>query len=228
MLFTDRGDAGRQLAQHLEHLRGADVTVLGLPRGGVPVAFEVAASLGAPLDVIVVRKLGVPFEPECAFGAIGEGGARVVDSTIWRTGLTEVEVATVEARARAELSRRVRLLRGGRPPAPLDGRTAVIVDDGIATGATARAACRVARLRGAARVVVAAPVGPQDTVASLRHDADEVICAHVPASLLAVGEWYADFTQTTDEDVRALLDKAALTRPGPAAGRHPGQPGDRA
>lgn len=209
MLFNDRADAGRQLAQRLEHLRGQDVVVLGLPRGGVPVAFEVAVSLRAPLDVIVVRKLGVPFEPEYAFGAIGEGGVRVIDPTIGRTGLTEVEVAAVEARERAELGRRVRLLRGGRPPVRLDGRTVVIVDDGIATGATARAACQVARARGAARVVVAVPVGPADAVTSLRRDADEVVCANIPGAFFAIGGWYADFTQTPDDKVRALLDKAA-------------------
>jgi putative phosphoribosyl transferase len=209
MLFSDRGDAGRQLAQHLEHLRGEDVVVLGLPRGGVPVAFEVAMSLAAPLDVIVVRKLGVPFEPEYAFGAIGEGGARVVDATIWRTWLTEVEVAAVEARERAELDRRVHLLRGDRPPVPLGGRTVVIVDDGIATGATARAACQVARARGAARVVVAVPVGSLDAVTSLRHDADEVACANIPGSFFAIGQWYADFGQTPEEEVRVLLGRAA-------------------
>jgi len=211
MLFTDRTDAGRQLARRLRYLRGDDPVVLGLPRGGVLVAFEVAISLRAPLDVIVVRKLGVPFEPEYAFGAIGEGGARVIDAVIWRTWLTEVEVAAVEARERAELDRLVRLLRGGRPPVPLAGRTVVIVDDGIATGATARAACQVARARGAARVVVAAPVGPLDAVALLRRDADEVVCANIPRSFSAIGEWYADFTQTADDEVRALLEKAAAT-----------------
>lgn len=211
-LFTDRADAGRQLARSLEHLRGQDVVVLGLPRGGVPVAAEVAASLGVPLDVIVVRKLGVPFEPEYAFGAIGEDGARVVDATIWQSWLTEVEVAAVEARERAELGRQVRLLRGGRPPVPLKGRTAVIVDDGIATGATARAACQAARARGASRVVVAAPVGSLDAVAPLRQDADEVVCANVPGAFLAIGEWYTDFTQTTDDEVRALLGSGGPAR----------------
>ncbi len=218
MLFTDRGDAGRQLAQHLRYLQDESVTVLGLARGGVPVAFAVAASLGAPLDVIVVRKLGVPFEPECAFGAIGEDGARVIDATIWRTGLTEVEIAAVEARARAELSRQVRLLRGGRPPLGLRGRTAVIVDDGIATGATARAACQVARTRGAGRVVVAAPVGALDAVTSLRRGGVDVVCALPPvaAPSFAVSEWYTDFTQTTDDQVRALLRKATARPPGTA------------
>lgn len=216
MLFTDRGDAGRQLAQHLEYLRDQDTVVLGLPRGGVPVAFEVAASLGAPLDVIVVRKLGVPFEPEYAFGAVGEGGARVVDATIWRTWLTEVEAAAVEARERAELDHRVRRLRGDRPPTPLNGRTVVIVDDGIATGATARAACQVARARGATRVVVAVPVGSLDAVTSLQQDADDVVCAHLPDAFFAIGQWYADFTQVTDAEVRDLLDKAAVTTGAPS------------
>ncbi len=209
-MFADRVDAGRQLARRLRPLRGQNVVVLGLPRGGVPVAFEVAVSLRAPLDVIVVRKLGVPFDPEYAFGAIGEGGVRVVDRRAAApTGLTEAEMAKVEARERVELDRRVRQLRGGRPPVPLGGRTVVIVDDGIATGSTARAACRVARARGAGRVVLAVPVCPAEAVASLLRDADDVVCVDTPGSFFAIGAWYADFTQTSDEQVRALLEAAA-------------------
>ncbi len=218
MLFTDRADAGRRLARRLRHLGGRGVVVLGLPRGGVPVAFEVAEELQAPLDVIVVRKLGVPFQPEYAFGAIGEGGVRVIDEHVTQqTGLTGAEIAAVEGRERAELDRRVGRLRGGRPPVPLAGRTVVIVDDGIATGATARAACQVARARGAGRVVLAVPVGPAESVESLEQVADEVVCASTPAGFFAIGEWYADFAQATDQQVTVLLNKAA-TGTGHAAG----------
>jgi putative phosphoribosyl transferase len=148
MLFIDRADAGRHLAQRLRHLCGADVGVLGLLGGGVPVAFEVAEELRAPPDVIVVRKLSVPFQPEYGFGAIGEGGARIIDDYVVRlTGLTGPEIAAVEARERAQLDRRVSQLRGDRPPVPLAGRTVIVVDDGIATGSTARAACMVAGAR---------------------------------------------------------------------------------
>ncbi len=212
MLFLNRADAGRHLAQRLRHLRGTDVAVLGLPRGGVPVAFEVAEELRAPLDVIVVRKLGVPFQPEYAFGAIGEGGVRVIDDHVTRqTGLTGQEIAAVEARERAELDRRVRQLRGDRPPVPLVGRPVIVVDDGIATGSTTRAACWVARMRGASRVVLAVPVGSVEGVASLRRDADEVICLHTPARFCAIGEWYDDFSQVPDEEVTALLGKTVTS-----------------
>ena len=218
MFFVDRADAGRHLARRLRHLGGADVAVLGLPRGGVPVAFEVAGELHAPLDVIVVRKLGVPFQPEYGFGAIGEGGARVIDDYVVRqAGLTGTQIAEVEARERVLLDRRVRQLRGDNPPVPLTGRTAIIVDDGIATGSTARAACLVARARGASRVVLAAPVGPVEAAAALRRDADEVVCLHTPPRLFAIGEWYGDFCQVTDEEVTILLGKAAAWQAGPGS-----------
>jgi putative phosphoribosyl transferase len=214
MLFVDRGDAGRHLAQRLRHLRSAHVTVLGLPRGGVPVAFEVAEELRAPLDVIVVRKLGVPFQPEYGFGAIGEGGARILDDHVVRqTRLTAAQIAEVEARERAELDRWVSQLRGDTLPTPLADRTAIIVDDGIATGSTARAACLAARARGARRVILAVPVGSVEGTAALRRDADEVVCLHAPARLSAVGEWYGDFAQVTDEEVTILLSKAAVAGP---------------
>jgi len=210
MLFIDRADAGRHLAQRLRHLRGTDVVVLGLPRGGVPVAFEVAEELRAPLDVIVVRKLGVPFQPEYGFGAIGEGGARIIDDRVVRlTRLTGPEIAAVEARERVLLDRRIRRLRGDRTPIPLAGRTAIVVDDGIATGSTAQAACMVARAHGASRVILAVPVGSVEAAASLRRAADEVICLHTPARFFAIGEWYDDFSQVSDEEVTALLSKAA-------------------
>jgi putative phosphoribosyl transferase len=216
MPYVDRTDAGRHLAHRLRHLRGADVVVLGLPRGGVPVAFEVAEELHAPLDVIVVRKLGVPFQPEHGFGAIGEDGVRIVDDHVVRqTGLTGPQIAEVEARERVVLDRRVSQLRGDHPPAPLAARTAIIVDDGTATGSTARAAYLVAEARGARRVILAVPVGSVEGTAALRRDADEVVCLHTPARFSAIGEWYDDFSQVTDEEVAILLGKAvALAGPG--------------
>jgi putative phosphoribosyl transferase len=190
--------------------------VLGLPRGGVPVASEVAMDLHAPLDVIEVRKLGVPFQPEYGFGAIGEDGVRIVDDHVVRqTRLTGSQIAEVEARERVVLDRRVSQLRGDYPPVPLAGRTVIIVDDGIATGSTARAACLVARARGARRVILAVPVGSVEGTAALRRDADEVVCVHTPARFFAIGEWYDDFSQVTDEEVTILLGKAAaLAGPG--------------
>ena len=166
----DRTDAGRHLASSLERLRGSDVVVLGLPRGGVPVAFEVARALGAPLDVIVVRKLGVPYQPELAMGAIGEGGIRVSnDEVIRRGGITEQEIAAVEERERADLDQQASAFRAGRTHVDVAGRTAVVVDDGIATGSTARAACQVARQMGAKEVILAVPVGPPESLESLRN-----------------------------------------------------------
>jgi putative phosphoribosyl transferase len=206
MPFLDRAEAGRRLAALLGHLSGEDVVVLGLPRGGVPVAAEVARALGAPLDLILVRKLGVPVQPELALGAIGEGGVRIINPDVVSiTGVTDAEIAMVEARERAELVRRARRFRGDRPRVPLAGRTAVIVDDGIATGATARAACQVARAQGASRVVLAAPVAPPSVRAALATAADEVICVETPGRFLAIGEWYQDFAQTRDQEVIALL-----------------------
>ncbi|MBX6386121.1 MAG: phosphoribosyltransferase [Microbispora sp.] len=187
-----------------------DAVVLGLPRGGVPVAFQVARALGAPLDVIVVRKLGVPYQPELGFGAIGEGGVRVVNPDVVRlANVTREEMAAVERAERAELERRARRFRGDRKPVDLAGRTVIIVDDGIATGGTARAACQVARAQGAARVVLAVPVGAPETIASLRRDADEVVCLETPDHFYAIGAWYEDFSQTSDEDVVECLRQAA-------------------
>jgi putative phosphoribosyl transferase len=212
LLFIDRVDAGQRLAAELDDLRGEDVVVLGLPRGGVPVAFEVAAGLGAPLDVIVVRKLAVPFQPELGFGAIGEDGARIIDGRdVAAAGLGASEISAIETRERAELDRRVRRFRAGRSRVPLSGRTAVVVDDGIATGSTARAACQVARAQGVRRLVLAAPVGPPEVVASLRREADKVVCLHTPKMFAAISQWYAQFPQTSDEEVVALL-KRATTR----------------
>ena len=206
MGFRNRSDAGRRLADRLQFLRSEDVVVLGLPRGGVPVAAEVARALRAPLDVILVRKLGVPAQPELGLGAIGESGARVINPDVVRYAhVSEAQIAEVEQKERAELQRRAQRFRGDAPHESLAGRIAVIVDDGIATGSTARAACQVARALGAAAVVLAVPVAPPSTDRALRGDADEVICLEMPGHFQAIGEWYEDFAQTSDEEVVALL-----------------------
>ncbi len=205
-MFVDRVDAGRRLAKRLQHLRGENVVVLGLPRGGVPVAAEVALALGAPLDVIIVRKLGVPSQPELAMGAIGEGGVRVlVPETVLRAGVTEDALAEVERRERIELERRAQRFRGDRTRVSLVGRTVVVIDDGIATGSTARVACQVARAQGATRVVLAVPVAPLDWSRQLHEVADELIALVTPQLLRAIGGWYTDFSQSTDEEVVACL-----------------------
>ena len=212
--FADRADAGQQLAERMGHLRGKDVVVLGLPRGGVPVAFEVARSLVAPLDVIVVRKLGLPFQPELAMGAVGEGGVLVVNhDVIALAGIDRSQLAAVEARERAELEIRAQRFRGGRPRVPLEGRTAVLVDDGIATGATARAACEVARALGAEHVVLAAPICSPRIAGQLRGEVDELVVLETPAEFAAVGQAYADFRPVRDEEVLALLDRSARPVP---------------
>jgi putative phosphoribosyl transferase len=207
--FTDRADAGRQLALRMDFLRGQDVVVLGLPRGGVPVAFEVAKALEAPLDVLLVRKLGVPFHPELAFGAIGEGGVRVINRAVMREArLSGKEMAAVETKEWAELQRRSERFRGDHERISLKGRIAVIVDDGIATGATARAACQVARAEGASRVVLAIPVGATDTAKEFARYADDVVCLETPVPYYAVGQGYRKFAQTSDDEVVALIDRA--------------------
>ncbi|MFC9531905.1 phosphoribosyltransferase family protein [Streptomyces sp. NPDC055817] len=220
MRFTDRTDAGRRLAAAVQHLRDEEPVVLGLPRGGVPVAFEVARALGAPLDVIVVRKLGVPYQPELAFGAIGEGGVRVLnDDVVRHCGIEPDHIAAVERTERQELERRARRYRGGRPASAGEAHTVIVVDDGIATGATAAAACQVVRAQGAARVVLAVPVAPPDAVRRLSAVADDVVCLSVQPLFGSVGEWYSDFSQTTDEEVAACLARAvadpARVRPAP-------------
>jgi putative phosphoribosyl transferase len=183
--------------------------VLGLPRGGVPVAAQVARALGAPLDVIVVRKVGVPDQPELAMGAVGEDGVRVVNDDVVRAaGIDDAQWERVEAREREELARRSARFRGERPRVPLAGRIAVVVDDGVATGATALAACQVARALGASRVVVAVPVAPPPTVSELARVADEVVALETPEHFHAVGQWYDDFSQTTDDEVVALVHGA--------------------
>ncbi len=207
--FRDRHEAGRELASRLEPLRCERPLVLALPRGGVPVAYEVATALGAPLDVIVVRKLGVPFQPELGMGAIGERGVRVLNQEIVDAArVTAAELAAVEAQEAREVVRRARRYRGDRPAAALEGRTVVIVDDGLATGSTARAAIRIARAQGPARIVLAVPVGSPEVVRELEQDADEVVAVLQPPHLGGVGAWYADFTQTSDDEVVTLLAAA--------------------
>ena len=209
MRYHDREDAGRHLATQLaSYADRDDVVVLALPRGGVPVAFEIARSLHAPLDVFLVRKLGVPGHPELAMGAIASGGVRVLShDIIGQLAVTPEEVEAVTERERVELDRRDRMYRGDRPPTTLAGRTAILVDDGLATGATMEAAIQAVRQSNPARVVVAAPVGAAETCARLRTLADEVVCASIPGYFQAVGLWYDRFDQTSDEEVIALLTK---------------------
>ena len=215
MPFRDRREAGRRLAEQLAGLRASSPLVLGLPRGGVPVAFEVANALGAPLDVLVVRKLGVPFQPELGMGAVGEDGVRVLNADVLRqAGVTETQLAAVEARERAEVEERAVELRRGRPAVPLQGRTVVIVDDGLATGGTARAAVQVARARGADRVILAVPVAPPETVAALRRDADDVVVVETPEPFFAIGGWYTDFSPTSDDEVVQLMARSGADRDG--------------
>ena len=220
-VFEDRIDAGRQLGRRLSSLRGQDVVVLGLPRGGVPVAHEVARILDAPLDVVVVRKLGVPSQPELAMGAIGEEGARVLDErTVQYFGVTDTQLERIEERERAVLAARSARFREGRERIDLTGRTALVVDDGVATGSTARVACRIARRLGALRVVLAVPVAPQEAIGRIT-EADEVVCLATPPSFTAVGHHYRDFAATQDDEVVALLDAARRRHrarpPAPAA-----------
>lgn len=204
--FADRTDAGRRLAAALAPWRGGEIVVLGLPRGGVPVAAEVARALGAPLDVMVVRKLGLPSQPELAIGAIAPGGVRLLDeAALERYGVTEHALAAVAAAEEHELARRERLYRGERPAPALAGRTVILVDDGLATGATMTAAIHAARAGRPARIVVAVPVASRDACTLLAGIADELVRLHAPEPFEAVSRWYRDFTPTTDDEVRALL-----------------------
>ena len=206
MVFADRVDAGRQLARHLEHLRPEHPVVVGLPRGGVPVAAQIARALEAPLDVILVRKIGLPSQRELAMGAIGEGGVRIVNDDVVRaTGVTDADFDAVERAERVELERRGEQYRGTRARIPLESRTTIVVDDGIATGSTARAACAVARELHARHVVLAAPVAPSSEVPALREIADEVVFVETPDDMGAVGHWYRNFAATSDAEVVALL-----------------------
>jgi predicted phosphoribosyltransferase len=210
--FSDRRQAGRELARLLPATLGSgDVVVLALPRGGVPVAYEIARTLGAPLDVFLVRKLGTPGHPELAMGAIASGGITVLnDDVVRHLNVPRELIDAVAKREQAELERREAAYRHGRPLPSLGNRTVILVDDGLATGSTMKAAVEAVKQQQPARVIVAVPVGAPDTCRALGNIADEVICAHRPAQFSAVGEWYRDFTQTTDEEVTDLLGKADL------------------
>jgi predicted phosphoribosyltransferase len=208
--FADRVDAGRALTEVLTAYRDMpDTVVLGLPRGGVPVAFEIARTLGLPLDVLVVRKLGLPWQPELAMGAIASGGVLVLNDEVLR--YLEGRGAAFEdvrAREQRELERREQEFRGGRPPLEVSGRTTILVDDGLATGATMEAAVRALRSRGTARIVVAVPVASVEACRRIEDVADEVVCLATPLMFSAVGQWYEDFEQTDDAQVRDLLSRA--------------------
>src|SRR5436190_6593969 len=209
--FRNRNEAGRLLAKKLTaYANRPNVLVLALPRGGVPVAYEVARALGAPLDVFVVRKLGVPGYEELAMGAVATGGVRVLnDQIVQRLGIPQSIIDPVAAREQQELARRERLYRGDRPPPDVKGRTVILVDDGLATGATMRAALAALRQQQPARRVVAVPTAASQTCDELRTEADDVVCATTPEPFDAVGLWYEDFSQTTDDEVRELLERAA-------------------
>ena len=217
-LFHDRADAGRQLAARLsEYANREDVLVLALPRGGVPVAFEVAQALHAPLDVFVVRKLGVPGQEELAMGAVATGGAVLLNPEVVQyLDITDAELKGVIAAERQELERRNHLYRDDRPQPDVKGKTVILVDDGLATGASMRVACAALRQLGPARLVVAVPLAPAEACAEMRAEADEVVCAVTPEPFYGVGMWYEDFTQTTDAQVRDLLARAAAPQPAAA------------
>lgn len=208
--FQDRADAGRQLAEQLLDYAGRDdVIVLALPRGGVPVGFEVAQRLNVPLDVFVVRKLGVPGHEELAMGAIASGDVRVLnEDVLYVIPNAQAIVEIVTATEREELKRRERNYRDDRPPPDVKGKTVILVDDGLATGATMRAAAAALRQRGAAKTIIAVPVGAPSTCEEIRNAADDVICLTSPGSFIGVGQYYEDFSQTTDEEVRDLLVQA--------------------
>ena len=210
IIFTDRRDAGRRLAEALRPTAaGKDRLVFGLPRGGIPVAYEVALALDAPLDVFVVRKLGAPVQPELAMGAIASGGIRILnDDVISELRIPAEAVEFVAEAEQRELARREIAYRGSRPPADVRGRTVIVVDDGLATGATMMAAVEALRRRQPAAIIAAAPVGAPETCELIRDAADACICVECPRPFHGVGEWYADFTQTTDAEVSALLESA--------------------
>lgn len=216
-MFADRTDAGRRLAAALVHLRDRHPVVLALPRGGVPVGFEVAKALAAPLDILLVRKIGAPFQPELAAAAIVDGAEPVLvrnEEVIRAYGIDEEWIEAEAARQLAEIERRRRLYCGDRAPVSVRGRTAVLVDDGIATGTTVRAALRALARLAPARRVLAVPVAPPDTVASLAHEADEIVALEQPEWMGAVGQFYRDFTQTEDAEVVRLLAEAARRQSG--------------
>ena len=213
--FRDRADAGRALAASLAGYAGrSDVTVLALPRGGVPVAFEVARALGAPLDVFLVRKLGLPGHEEFAMGAIASGGIRLINDDVVREySISRAEIDAVIAAEERELERRERIYRDGRPLPPLENRTVILVDDGLATGASMQAAVLAVREQSPGRIIVAAPVAAVETCDDFRALVDEIVCVETPDPFYAVGIWYEDFEQTTDQEVHDLLSAAQGTKP---------------
>lgn len=210
-LFRDRIDAGRKLAERLTRYGNRkDVLVLALPRGGVPVAFEVAKALNAPLDLFLVRKLGTPGQEELAMGAIASGGIRVLNEDVVRSlHISEKAINEVALKEQRELERRERAYRGDRPMPDLEGRTIILVDDGLATGTTMRAAIKALRTHKPARIVVAVPTAPRDTCKEFEDEVEEILCAYTPEPFWAVGAWYDDFRQTSDEEVRSIVEKAS-------------------
>jgi putative phosphoribosyl transferase len=221
-LFADRRDAGRKLAEVLERFRPDDPVVLALPRGGVPVGYEVARALEAPLDILLVRKLGAPFQPEYGIGAVAEGGVRVIRTEdVELIGMSEEELEAIVARETAELDRRALVYRGERQPLPVEGRTVILVDDGIATGGTAVAAGRVLGARGAARVILAVPVAPPGSEVRLAGEFDEVVCLEQPHGFFGIGQFYVDFGQLDDQEVIDLLVAAHAPEPAVVAGTAP-------
>jgi putative phosphoribosyl transferase len=220
VVFSDRFEAGRRLADALEAYRGKDVVVLALPRGGVPVAVEISSRLGAPLDLLLVRKIGVPSQPELAMGAVIDGDDPVVvrnESVIRLSWVSAAEFDEACRKQLAEIERRRRRYLGDRPPVEVAGRISIVVDDGIATGATVRAAIRGLKKRNPAQIILAVPVAPPETVAELRREADEVICLLEPDDLGAIGFFYRDFDQLSDEDVVRLLEAAEQSGKKPSA-----------
>ena len=215
MIFRDRTDAGKILAGHLgQYANRRDVVVLALPRGGVPVAFEVAEKLNAPLDVIIVQKLGTPGQEELTMGAIASGNVKILNHyVIEHLGISQAQIASAVAREQKELQRRERFYRGDRPPIDVSGRTVILIDDGLATGSSMRAAAAAIRQRQPSQLVLAVPVASESTCAELKKEVDEVVCAVTPMAFYAVGQWYQEFSQTTDQEVRELLTRAAARMP---------------
>jgi putative phosphoribosyl transferase len=216
MIYQDRAGAGKALAAHLrEYADRADVLVLGLPRGGVPVAYEVARSLRVAMDIFLVRKLGVPGHEELAMGALASGGVRVInDDVTIQLGISRSVIDRVAAREQQELERRERLYRADRPPPAVQGRTVILIDDGLATGSTMRAAAAALRQMSPQKIIVAVPVAAAETCDELRNEVDEIVCVETPEPFVAVGAWYSDFSQTTDDEVRELLQKATDSESG--------------